>query len=524
MDSQSSHCDVAIIGGGLAGLSLALQLKQSEPELDVTVLERSVLPPPSAAHKVGESTVEIGAHYFSHTLGLKDLLDRNQLRKFGFRLFFGSGNHRDLSHADELGVSDFLPVKSYQIDRGIFESDLANIVKDMGVNILDACMVKKAGLGTRGNTHQLELTRQGESHVLEARWVVDASSRFSLLKRQLGLAKPHRHNINAAWFRMDKPLAVDDMSDSQAWAARCSATRRMYSTNHLMGRGYWVWIIPLVGNRTSVGLVADPELHPFSSFNDFDRFSAWLNQHEPRFGEMVADSADTLMDFKYLKHFSHDCEQLWSTDQWAMTGEAGLFADPFYSPGSDFIAISNTFISDMILRSRKSKSPSIHPLVYDKMYRSFFNSTMNLYEQQYPGFGDTRMMVLKLTWDYTFYWTVLAWLYFRNMLTDIDFIRSVEPHMVAARELNNTMQAAFRQRATMQYASPGKGRFFNQEEIPVLADSNGALLNPTGDMVKEFAQGCDLLKQLSPLLLGLLHGEVKPTTNCSLLGDLSSRF
>jgi 2-polyprenyl-6-methoxyphenol hydroxylase-like FAD-dependent oxidoreductase len=524
MDSQLSHCDVAIIGGGLAGLTLALQLKQSAPELEITVLERSVLPPPSAAHKVGESTVEIGAHYFSETLGLKPLLEKNQLRKFGFRLFFGSGNHHDLSNADELGVSDFLPVKSYQIDRGIFEADLAEILQREGVNILDACMVKKADIGRRENSHKLEFTRQGEPHVMQCQWIVDASSRFSLLKRQLGLAKPHRHNINAAWFRVDAPLAVDDMSDSRAWAQRCTATRRMYSTNHLMGSGYWVWIIPLVGGRTSIGLVADPELHPFSGFNDFDKMSGWLNQHEPRFGEMVAGSADAVMDFKYLKHFSHDCEQLWSTDQWAMTGEAGLFADPFYSPGSDFIAISNTFISDMILRSRKSKTPSIHPLVYEKMYRSFFGSTMNLYEQQYPGFGDARMMVLKLTWDYTFYWTVLAWLYFRNVMTDIDFVRSIEPQMIAARDLNDTMQAAFRQRATMKHESRGSGRFFNQEDIPVLANSNGALLNPSGDMVKEFADGCDQLKHLAPLLLGVLNKEVKPTTNCSLLGDLSSRF
>lgn len=524
MNSQVSHCDVAIIGGGLAGLTLALQLKQNAPEMEITVLERSVLPPPAAAHKVGESTVEIGAHYLSHTLGLKSLLDENQLRKFGFRLFFGSGKHHDLSNADELGVSDYLPVKSYQIDRGIFEADLANMLDGMGVSILDGCMVKHADVGTRGGKHHLKFQRQGSSHDIQCRWIVDASSRFSLLKRQMGLTKPHQHNINAAWFRVDTPLAVDDMSDSTDWARRCTATQRMFSTNHLMGCGYWVWIIPLVGGRTSVGLVADPEIHPLSGFNDFDKLSAWLNRHEPRFGEMVAESSDSLMDFKFLKHFSHDCEQLWSSDGWAMTGEAGVFADPFYSPGSDFIAISNTFISDMILRSRNGQGPSIHPLVYDKMYRSFYDSTMSLYEDQYPGFGDTRMMVLKLTWDYSFYWTVLAWLYFRDKMTDIDFIRSVEPHMIAARALNDTMQNAFRKRAAARHASNGNGRFFNQEDIPILAESNGALLTPSSNLAAEFAEGCERLERLAPLLQGLLNEEIKPTTNCSLLGDLSSRF
>ena len=40
-------------------------------------------------------------------------------------------------------------------------------------------------------------------------------------------------------------------------------------------------------------------------------------------------------------------------ERWALTGEAGLFLDPFYSPGSDFIGISNTYITDLIARDRQ---------------------------------------------------------------------------------------------------------------------------------------------------------------------------
>ena len=38
-----------------------------------------------------------------------------------------------------------------------------------------------------------------------------------------------------------------------------------------MGRGYWVWFIPLGSGSTSVGIVADGDLHPLSSLNRFDR-------------------------------------------------------------------------------------------------------------------------------------------------------------------------------------------------------------------------------------------------------------
>src|SRR3546814_664107 len=80
--------DVTILGGGLAGLTLAIQLRRQDPALRVTVVERNAHPVREAAFKVGESTVEIGAHYFAHVLGLRDHLDRAQVRKFGFRFFF----------------------------------------------------------------------------------------------------------------------------------------------------------------------------------------------------------------------------------------------------------------------------------------------------------------------------------------------------------------------------------------------------------------------------------------------------
>jgi 2-polyprenyl-6-methoxyphenol hydroxylase-like FAD-dependent oxidoreductase len=66
---QDSKHDVVILGGGLAGLTLALQLKQRYTDLDILGVERRAHPVPAAAHKVGESSVEIGAHYFDTVLG-----------------------------------------------------------------------------------------------------------------------------------------------------------------------------------------------------------------------------------------------------------------------------------------------------------------------------------------------------------------------------------------------------------------------------------------------------------------------
>ena len=69
--------DITILGGGLAGLSLALQIRQELSDAKITILEKREHPVPEAAHKVGESTVEVAAHYFGRILDLREhILDQ----------------------------------------------------------------------------------------------------------------------------------------------------------------------------------------------------------------------------------------------------------------------------------------------------------------------------------------------------------------------------------------------------------------------------------------------------------------
>ena len=521
---MNTEYDVAIIGGGLAGLTLAAQLQQENPDLSIAVLERSTLPPPAAAHKVGESTVEIGAHYLADTLGLEDLLETTQLRKFGLRLFFGSGSQQDLAAADELGASRLLPAKSYQIDRGKLEADLAEILQVRGVAIVDDCVVRDIELSANGVGHAVTANVSREPRELRCRWLVDGTSRAALLKRRLGIGRPSEHKISSAWFRLDKAIAVDDWSPSQDWQDRCNRPR-LYSTNHLMGSGYWVWIIPLVDDRTSIGLVADPEIHPFSSYGNFEKFCDWLAEHQPRLGDEVAAAADTLMDFRFCKNLSQDSEQFWSTQRWALTGEAGAFADPFYSPGSDFIGINNTFVADLVQRERNGEDWALRAALYERMYRSFYESTMSLYEGQYAGFGDTRLMVVKTTWDYAYYWSVLSWLFFRNVLTDLDFLLVAQPQLVAMRALNERMQAAFRERAGKGIVDAGSGRFVDQTAIPIFYHLNSALLETPSDLSRELTENCERLNVLAPRLLAILANEsANGRGSCELTGDLAQRL
>ncbi|HKX44420.1 MAG TPA: FAD-dependent monooxygenase, partial [Burkholderiaceae bacterium] len=445
--------DVVILGGGLAALTLSLQLKQRLPQLDIVVLERRRHPVPHAAHKVGESSVEIQAHYLSHVLGLKDYLERAQLKKFGFRFFFSDGA-QDLTQVTELGASTFLPTQSYQLDRGVLENDLALLARERGIAYRDATRVVGFELGERGKAHRVTIEHgDGDGprtrDELECRWLIDASGRAGLVKRKLDLAQPNAHDVNAVWFRIGAKVDVNDWADratpdGAAWLARCDPPNRWLSTNHLVGDGYWVWLIPLASGSHSVGIVADEALHPLDTLNSFDKAMAWLRVHQPRLHRDLEGKRDQLQDFAFFKHFSYGCKRVFNgSDRWALTGEAGLFLDPFYSPGGDFISISNTFVTELIAQDQPGPGPRLAGL-YERIYFLLYESWLPLYLNQYPLFGDPEVMPLKVLWDYTFYWGAMCPLFFQKRLTDVAAMTRLQKSLADAQAVNVAMQRFFR--------------------------------------------------------------------------------
>jgi len=469
---SASQDDVLILGGGLAGLTLALELRQRFPDISVRVLERRTHPVPRAAHKVGESTVEIGAHYFCNVLGLREHLETAQVRKFGFRFFFSEGRS-DFQNVTELGVSRVLPTPSWQLDRGTFENYLGERARAHGVVLEDGCTVRAIALGAGDALHEVRCERGGETRVLRARWLIDASGRAGLLKRQLGLAEENDHPIGAAWFRLDAKLELDGWGDAE-WRARCVPPERWRSTNHLCGPGYWVWLIPLAGGAHSVGIVADPQAHPIESFNTFERALTWLRVHQPALAHTVESRRDSLLDFAYLRRVSYGCRQVFSAQRWALTGEAGVFLDPFYSPGSDFIAMGNHYIVELIARDRGRQPLAAHAEIFQGLYFSFYRNMLSLYQGQYALFGNAQVMPIKVTWDYTYYWGVLCPLGIGGRLTDLSLLSELRPQLEAAQALNLTLQKFFRDWHAVA-AAHNPPVFLDQQKLDWFAQLNADL-------------------------------------------------
>ena len=502
---QNNSFDVVILGGGLAGLTLARQLLIKHPSLRVAVVEKRDFPVAETTHKVGESTVEIGAHYLSEELGLKKHLTDEQLPKFGLRFFFKDA-FQSLAEGTEVGGSSFFAAPSYQVDRGRLENFLAEANVEMGATILDGARVKEVFIdssenGTQDTAHRVTFLKNKQRQTIEARWIVDASGRAAFIKRKLKLEEDLGHDINAAWFRIDQQIHIDAWCDDQDWQSLTGKVpRRWLSTNHLMGEGYWVWLIPLATGSTSIGIVADPRIHPLNTFNSVEKSFAWLEEHEPECADAIQPHLGKVQDFLAIKKMSRGSRQVFSVDRWGLVGEAAAFLDPFYSPGSDFIAIGNTMVGKLIEEDLAGKSIVHLAPTLQSVFLTLFQNNLLTYRDQYPLFGNPRIMAIKFVWDYAVYWGFPALLYFNDKLTDAQFIQSMSKGVEEIRDMNLKMQDFFREWYNADPNVDAIPAFVDQSNIEIMTRLNRELTEPMDDagLRKRFNTNVDLIR-------GLMH-------------------
>jgi flavin-dependent dehydrogenase len=513
--------DVVIAGGGLAGLCLARQLKLEAPDLRILVVEKRRHPVREAAFKVGESSVEIGAHYFETILGLGPHLRGAHLEKLGLRYFFPHEGNREIHRRVELGPSMFPPVPSFQLDRGRLENYLLDAARASGVEVEDGASVKAVIFGEPH--HAIDLEGAGGLRRAHSRWIVDASGRAGLIKRQLGLARAVGHGANASWFRIKSRLRVDDWSSDPSWQSRVGGGLRWQSTNHLMGRGYWVWLIPLGSGSTSVGIVADGDIHPFARINRLERAIEWLREFEPQCADVVEAHAGEVEDFLALRHYAHGCARVFSPDRWALVGEAGVFTDPFYSPGSDFIALGNDYVTDLIVRQTRGEDIAVRASRFDETYRRLFDAFLRLYEGQYALMGNAQVMTAKAAWDNASYWAITALLFFQRRYRRPEFIASIDDLLRRFFPLHVRMQRLFR---AWDLADSGSyaDAFTNLMRIDELRALQAALAGPLLDdevLRRRLESNFELLERLARGIQALAAGAA-PSLDPALCGTTSA--
>ncbi|MDY7095955.1 MAG: hypothetical protein SX243_23520 [Acidobacteriota bacterium] len=338
--------DVLILGGGLAGLTLARQLLLGGGLKVLMVDRKEELPGPR--QKVGESSVQLAGHYFSKVLDLEEHLLHDHFMKYNLRFYWPAPGRSGTGFEDysQSYIRHISNVPSYQLDRNRLEEHLLELNSQdrlfrhaLGIRKPEVELVQPETGDSQehqaeAQRHRVRFTLDGTEHEVRPRWVVDATGRNRSLARQMELTDPGRIRHGTFFLWVDGLVDIERLTARSREQVRRSPDRRhvghmplWMATNHFMGDGLWLWVIPLRG-KTSIGLVYDRATFDYKEVAGPDKLIEWICREFPCFGHDLPRRE--VLDWGGFKDFAHDSKATISSDRWAVSGVAGRFSDPLY--------------------------------------------------------------------------------------------------------------------------------------------------------------------------------------------------
>ncbi len=425
--------DVVIIGGAFSGAATALILKRKRPDARILIIEKTA----EFDRKVGESTTEVSSCYMTRILGLTHYLGHHQLAKQGLRLWFSNRPDQPFDDCVEVGTRYQSRLPGFQVDRAKLDSHMLDLAVQAGCELWRPAKVTNLELnGGDGQVVNAIVVDGGRSSATPAqsgsqelappnatertvrtRWVVDATGRATMLARKLGhLRRNTEHPINAVWARFSGVKEWDSYDWRERFPDYANAcfTAREWATNHLFGRGWWVWIIPLHGGDVSAGIVYDSRLFKLPEGPSLgQRLHAHILSN-PVGREIFGAAKVVEGDVHALSMLPYHSEQVCGNG-WAAVGDAAGFIDPLYSPGLDFCSYTSHYVADLLARSVVGEDVTERLRHYNQQYpityRYWFES---LYKDKYYYMGDAELMSAALLLDVSSYYLGLVRAVYRN--------------------------------------------------------------------------------------------------------------
>ena len=389
------HYDVVVLGGAFSGASAALLLRREMPDATVLVVERA----PAFDAKVGEATTEMSAMFLTRRLAMWEHLEREQLPKEGLRYWFT--NERVRGHADASETGGFLrsAIPSFQLRRDALDEHLLATAAREGAELRRPARVHDVELGDYD--HRVTIDGPDGVETVSCRWVLDATGRATVLGRRLGIIDRNReHPTAAVWARWRNVRHIDDVAarGPVAFARRGLGSRRL-STNHYMGFGYWVWVIPLGNGETSIGVVYDTRLMSLGDGPERERSFREFLLGIPSLAELLEGAelrTDDLRSYAYLPYVTRQ----YMGPGWALLGDAAAFMDPYYSPGLDHAAFTAEATVEIVKADRAGQDVrariAAHNVIFVRSYHRFFQA---VYRDKYYYMGEQDLLTASFLLD-----------------------------------------------------------------------------------------------------------------------------
>ena len=445
---NSERYDAIFLGGGLSSSLMARYLKLQHPDFKILILEKNT----TTHYNPGESTVGVASLFLIRDLGLSTYCYLNHLPKCGLRYFFhdrenGDGKPFDVTTCSEIGPNILPIIPTFQVDRKRLDRDLWDLNREIGIEMVTGALVTDVSIGQGDVPNRVEWKHEGKALTSETRWVINSLGRMrgskvaELFDRLSPASDDTEHLTAGAWGRFSGTKDIDLLGD-EAWRKKVGFTSRYLSTNHFMGRGFWIWEIPIGEETISWGIVYDKTI--IKDLTEAETFLEFLNE-QPFVKELLEKSE--MLDFQSHPHLTFKREKFCSTDGWAIVGDAHGFLDPFYSPGSDVLARQAFLLDHLVPPQDPQELEEAVQLVNDYTWFEY-DLVKILYQDQYNGFGSYELFNIKSLWDFHSYTNRLVWFFLDKKYADVEFIKRELKNREKTIQLTRAVQTGFTALAT----------------------------------------------------------------------------
>lgn len=385
------HYDVAIMGGGAAGSSLAIALIQNNPQMKIIIVEKRNHFP----QKVGESINDIAALFFKYGIKVEDIFDKH-VHKGGLRFYFDQNNTESIEEVADLASPSFISKSNgRQLNRSRFDEELLERCRELGIEVLRGQGFHELIEGV--DFHTVILSNGQE---ITTSWIIDASGRSRLISGAKGWCQKYEGlQTSSTWAHFQLKENKTPFQSKSGWSNR-AFSRSENATEHFMGKGYWVWKIQIENDLVSVGIVTDKKFYPHEIKNPREHFLSFLSHH-PQL-HLFLENYEMKKDF-HLPHLPYKSNKL-IENRIASIGDASGFVDPLFSPGLEYVGNQVLWLSKVISADFKGKKMNRLSQRYEETFVESYKDRFKLYEGRYEIMGDAEIFSLWMTFDLVGYY------------------------------------------------------------------------------------------------------------------------
>jgi len=377
--SDTSHYDIAIIGGGPSGTTLSSLVKKYNPDLSILIIEKEKFP----REHVGESQLP----------GISGILDEmevwEKIEAANFPIKLG-GSYTWGKDADAWDF-DFYPAEEFKDEQrpAKFEGQRKHTAFQVERDRYDEILLRHAeghwGVEVREETMVREILKEGDrvtglkldsGEVITAKHYVDGSGHPALLRKAMGVESKAPDEL--------KNVAFWDYYDNATWAVEIGIGGTRVQVRSLPYG--WIWFIPLGPSRASVGLICPSDYYKQTGLTPKELYLKALKE-QPEINALIKD-AKSSSDGNVLttKNWSHLADRLVG-ENWWIIGEAGGFADPILAAGLTLAHGSSRHAAYSILEIERGEDPEWIKAFYDEKNRRNINQHIRFAKYWYAANG-----------------------------------------------------------------------------------------------------------------------------------------